>query len=126
MTKKIVLMLAMGFMLTATTASAQMTKKGKTYTVNTTTLCNARGFKGTTPLLVTFKSGKITSLEALPNHDTPQYFKKASAGLFAKYKGMKATKAATQQVDGVTGATYSSKGIKANVQAAAKYYNAHK
>lgn len=39
---------------------------------------------------------------------------------------MKATKAATQQVDGVTGATYSSKGIKANVQAAAKYYNAHK
>lgn len=116
----------MGFMLTATTASAQMTKKGKTYTVNTTTLCNARGFKGTTPLLVTFKGGKITSLEALPNHDTPQYFKKASAGLFAKYKGMKATKAATQQVDGVTGATYSSKGIKANVQAAARYYNAHK
>lgn len=51
-------MLAMGFMLTATTASAQMTKKGKTYTVNTTTLCNARGFKGTTPLLVTFKGGK--------------------------------------------------------------------
>ena len=52
-------MLAMGFMLTATTASAQMTKKGKTYTVNTTTLCNARGFKGTTPLLVTFKGGKM-------------------------------------------------------------------
>ena len=39
---------------------------------------------------------------------------------------MKASKAATAQVDGVTGATFSSKAVKENVKRGIAYYQKHK
>lgn len=39
---------------------------------------------------------------------------------------MKASKAATVQVDGVTGATFSSKAVKENVKRGITYYLTHK
>ena len=47
-------------------------------------------------------------------------------GLLNKWKGMKASKAATVQVDGVTGATFSSKAVKENVKRGIAYYQKHK
>ena len=61
---------------------------------------------------------------ALPNKETPKIFAKVKSAMLPKYAGKKTS--AVSSVDGVTGATYSSKAVKANVEAAVKYYKAHK
>ena len=127
--------------LTAGTVSAKKSKKGKKHTttevavmrkegnvtiVNTATIASdVKGFKGATPLEVYFESGKILKVVALPNRDTPDFFGKVRQQLLPKWDGMTAAKAATAQVDGVTGATYSSRAVKENVKRAAEYYNKH-
>lgn len=103
-----------------------MTKqKDGTYVVNTTTLAsNVRGYLGATPLEVYIKKNKVVKVVALPNKETPKVFAKVKSGMLPKYAGKKTS--AVSSVDGVTGATYSSKAVKANVEAAVKYYKAHK
>lgn len=103
-----------------------MTKqKDGTYVVNTTTLAsNVRGYVGATPLEVYIKKNKVVKVVALPNKETPKIFAKVKSGMLPKYAGKKTS--AVSAVDGVTGATYSSKAVKANVEAAVKYYKAHK
>ena len=94
-----------------------------TYVVNTTTLAkDVKGFKGNTPLKIYIKSNKIVKIEPLTNRESPNYFAKVKQGLLNKWYGMKASKASTTQVDGVTGATFSSKAVKENVKRGAKYY----
>lgn len=94
-----------------------------TYVVNTTTLAkDVKGFKGNTPLKIYIKSNKIVKIEPLTNRESPNYFAKVKQGLLNKWYGMKASKASTAQVDGVTGATFSSKAVKENVKRGAKYY----
>lgn len=94
-----------------------------TYVVNTTTLAkDVKGFKGATPLKIYIKSNKIVKIEPLTNRESPNYFAKVKQGLLNKWYGMKASKASTAQVDGVTGATFSSKAVKENVKRGAKYY----
>jgi hypothetical protein len=43
-----------------------MQKSGKVYTINTETICNARGYHGTTPVKVTVKKDKIVSVKRSP------------------------------------------------------------
>lgn len=98
-----------------------------TYVVNTTTLAkDVKGFKGNTPLNIYIKAGKVVKVEALANQETPNFFNKVKQGLLQKWNGMKASKASTANVDGVTGATFSSKAVKENVKRGVKYYMAHK
>ena len=98
-----------------------------TYVVNTTTLAkDVRGFRGNTPLNIYIKAGKVVKIEALSNQETPNFFNKVKQGLLQKWNGMKATKASTTTVDGVTGATFSSKAVKENVKRGVKYYMTHK
>ena len=103
-----------------------MTKqKDGTYVVNTTTLAsNVRGYVGSTPLEVYIKKNKVVKVVALPNKETPKIYAKVKSGMLPKYAGKKTS--AVSSVDGVTGATYSSKAVKANVEAAVKYYKTHK
>lgn len=103
-----------------------MTKQADgTYVVNTTTLAsNVRGYHGATPLNVYIKKNKVVKVVPLSNKETPNVFNKVKTGMLPKYNGLKTNKVST--VDGVTGATYSSKAVKANVEAAVKYYKAHK
>lgn len=102
-------------------------QKDGTYVVNTSTLCpSVKGFRGATPVEVHIKKNKIVKVVPLANQETPQYFQKVRKGLLGKWEGMNASKAAKKDVDGVTGATFSSKAIKANVKAATDYYNKHK
>lgn len=105
-----------------------MTKQSDgTYVVNTTTLGkDVKGFKGATPLKIYIKSNKVVKVEALPNHESPNFFNKVKQSLLNKWNGMKASKAATAQVDGVTGATFSSKAVKENVKLGVKYYQKNK
>ena len=66
----------------------------------------------------------VVNVVALPNKETPKIFAKVKSAMLPKYAGKKTS--AVSGVDGVTGATYSSKAVKANVEAAVKYYKAHK
>lgn len=115
----------------ATTRSSHsevMTKEADgTYIINTTTLCkDIKGYRGNTPLSIYIKKGKIVEIKPLANQETPNFFNKVKQGLLNKWNGMKVSKAATVQVDGVTGATFSSKAVKENVKRGIAYYQKHK
>ena len=111
----------------ATTGDKVMTKENGVYIVNTTTLTeDVIGYNGTTPLKIYIKDDKIQKIEALPNEETPRFFEMVKSGLLNKWNGMTVAKAATAEVDAVTGATYSSNAVKANVKAGVKYYQKHK
>lgn len=98
-----------------------------TYVVNTTTLAkDVRGFRSNTPLNIYIKGNKVVKVEALSNQETPNFFNKVKQGLLQKWNGMKTSKASTTTVDGVTGATFSSKAVKENVKRGVKYYMTHK
>lgn len=98
-----------------------------TYVVNTTTLAkDVKGFRGATPLNIYIKNNKVVKVEALANQETSNFFNKVRQGLLQKWNGMKVSKASTANVDGVTGATFSSKAVKENVKRGLKYYMAHK
>ena len=126
-----ILSMGMAGSMIATTRSSHsevMTKEADgTYIINTTTLGkDIRGFRGNTPLSIYIKKGKIVEIKPLANQETPNYFNKVKQGLLNKWNGMKASKAATAQVDGVTGATFSSKAAKENVKRGIAYYQKHK
>lgn len=90
--------------------------------VNTTGLCTVKGFRGPVPLEVTVKKGKIVKVTALPNKESPAYFKKVTdSGLLRRWNGMTLKQASKAKVDAVSGATYSSRSVIANVKAAADY-----
>ena len=105
-------------------SSEAMTKQADgTYVVNTTTLAkDVRGFRGNTPLNIYIKGNKVVKIEPLANQETPNFFNKVKTGLLKKWYGMKVSKASSADVDGVTGATFSSKAVKENVKRGVKYY----
>lgn len=115
----------------ASYADDVMTKQSDgTYVVNTTTLCQARGYKAVTPVEVYIKGGKVVKVEALKNRETPKYFRMAANALFGQYAGLKVSKALTKaespKVDGCTGATMSAKALQQNIKAALNYYKKNK
>lgn len=107
-------------------ANAQMTKEGKVYKINTETLCNTKGYKGTTPLVVSIEGNQISDIEVPRNQEGPKYMKMVYDGLIAKYVGMKIKDVETNNVDAVTGATFTSKAVIDNVKAAVKYFKENK
>ncbi len=103
-------------------AQVMTTENGKTV-VNTTSLGKSiQGFRGPTPLKVTFQNSKIVSVEALNNDETPQYFERVKKEMLSRFVGLTAKKMAKSTVDGVSGATYSSNAVRENVKLAAEYY----
>ena len=125
--KKTFLLYAAMMLTLATYADDVMTKqKDGTYVVNTTTLCQAKGYQSTTPVEVYIKSGKVVKVVPLKNTETPGYFKKAVKGLLSLFEGQKISKAMgiaeTEKIDACTGATMSTKALQANVKAALEYY----
>lgn len=98
--------------------------KGKLlgYVLNSTEYSkDIRGFRGPVPVVVvTDKAQKIRKVAALGNHETPAYFKKAARGVMDKWDGKSIQKAKDVDVDGVTGATFTSKAIIKNVQLISK------
>jgi electron transport complex protein RnfG len=110
-------------------ASAQTMKKSRngTYVVNTTEIASdVKGLKGPTPVKIYIKSNKIIKVIALKNMETPSFFVRAENGILPVWKGMKVNKAMNIDVDAVSGATYSSKALIANVKKGLKYYKEHK
>lgn len=93
-----------------------------TMVINTTSLGkDISGYGGAVPLEISVdKKGIVTQVKALPNGETPEFFGRASA-LFNAWKGKSLKEAEATQVDAVSGATYSSKAIIANMQRGLQY-----
>lgn len=96
------------------------------YVILTESICDAKGYNGTTPLCVFVKcdtksnTAKIARVEPLKNTETPGYFKSVIQNMIPKYAGVNFDE--HDQVDCVSGATYSSRAVKENVKAAYQYF----
>ncbi len=73
---------------------------------------NIKGYAGQTPVKVYIKNDAVVKVEALPNEETAGIFSKVREKLLVKWNGMKVGKIVRSDVDGVSGATYSSKAAK--------------
>lgn len=67
---------------------------------------SGQGFEGITKVSVTVSNGKIANIQTLSKEDTAEYYQKASNGIMSKIISTQ-----SPNVDTVSGATYSSKGI---------------
>ncbi len=120
------LLMAMALM-SADKKDGTMVKEKGVYIVNTTTLGkDVKGYNGPTPLKVYIKSGKIEKVEFLENEETPKYWRACVDHIKNKWDGMTVKDAKTKEVDGRTGATYSSDAVKKNVKMAVEYYEKNK
>ena len=104
-----------------------MVKEKGVYIVNTSTLAkDVIGYEGPTPLKVYIKDGKIQKIEFLENNETPKYWNAVKNHMQNKWDGMTVKDAKTKEVDGRTGATFSSDAVKKNVKLAVEYYEKNK
>ena len=102
-------------------------EKDGSYIVNTTTLAqDVHGYRGPTPLEITFLKNRIVKVKARPNQETPKYFQQVNRQLVPKFAGQSVSKKRTPQVDAVTGATLSSNAVNENVRRGVAYYLQHK
>lgn len=99
----------------------KMTQDGEV--INTTQLgSKILGYGGTVPLEIYLTSGVIDSIKALPNNETRDVFQRLyDEGLMTAWNGHTLEEAATLDVDGVTGATYSSNAVIGNVRLGIDY-----
>jgi len=73
------------------------------------------GYKGPVPVQISIKNGKVESVVALENEETPKFFERASV-ILGSWNGLKVEKAKKLEVDAVSGATYTSNAIIENVR----------
>lgn len=100
-----------------------LVKSGRSETINTTDIAqDISGYGGPVPLEIFITDGRIDSIRALPNSESPEFFSKLeAASLPEKWNGKTLDEAATMEVDAVTGATYSSRAFIENVRRGAQY-----
>ena len=85
---------------------------------------NIKGFNGPTPLLITLDAeGRIKDVVLLENQETPVYAKRVvEGGLYQAWNGLTVDEAIDNQVDAISGATYTSNGVKKSLIARLKAY----
>ena len=85
---------------------------------------NIKGFNGPTPLLITLDAeGRIKDVVLLENQETPVYAKRVvEGGLYQAWNGLTVDEAIGNQVDAISGATYTSNGVKKSLIARLKAY----
>lgn len=78
-----------------------------------------KGYAGRTPLQIAFDTdGKILNVKLLKNNETPSFIRSvAKAGYFESWNGMTVDEVLNSNVDAVSGATYSSRGIAESLKA---------
>jgi len=85
-------------------------------TIDTTELGkDVIGYKGPVPVQISIKNGKVESVIALENEETPRFFDRAAV-ILDSWNGLKVDKAKELKVDAVSGATYTSNAIIENVR----------
>lgn len=97
-----------------------------TFVVNTRVLAkDVQGYGGPVPLKIHIdKDGRLTAIEAEPNAESPSFFDRAKE-LFSRWQGKTIDEAIAEDVDAVSGATFSSKAIIRNVQRGLAYAKQH-
>lgn len=98
------------------------------FIVNTKPLAkDVQGYGGLVPLRIhVSKDGVVAAIEAEPNAETPDFFNQAKL-LLTRWQGKTVDEAMaeTDKVDAVSGATFSSNAIIANMQRGLAYANRH-
>ncbi|MGE0079315.1 MAG: FMN-binding protein [Bacteroidales bacterium] len=83
------------------------------------------GYAGNVPLEIYMSDGRITKIVALPNSETPGFFKRVvKSGMLTRWDGLTAKEALNTKVDALSGATFTSNAIIQSVQRAMGYVNA--
>lgn len=119
-------LLAVAF-VTASAQDVMRKEKDGTYVVNTTTLAaDVEGYNGPTPVEVYIRKNKIVKVVPLKSQEGPKYVAKVKKDMLPKYEQMNVKKGTVQDVDAVTGATFTSKAVQENIRRAVAYYKKHK
>ena len=95
------------------------------FVVNTKPLAkDVQGFGGPVPLKIHIKDGKVAAVEAEPNAESPDFFNRAKT-LFNHWQNKSVDEGMREEVDAVSGATFSSRAIIANMQRGLAYAKQH-
>ncbi len=83
-----------------------------------------KGFNGPTPLLIALDAeGRIKTVALLGNEETPRFAQRVvEGGLYEAWNGLTVDEALGKEVDAVSGATYTSNGVKKSLVARLKAY----
>ena len=93
--------------------------------VNTKPLAkDVQGYGGPVPLKIHIKDGKVAAVEAEPNAESPDFFNRAKE-LLNHWQNKSVDEALAEEVDAVSGATFSSRAIIANMQRGLAYAKQH-
>ena len=91
------------------------------FVVNTKPLAkDVQGYGGPVPLKIHIKDGRVAAVEAEPNAESPDFFNRAKE-LLNHWQGRSVDEALAEEVDAVSGATFSSRAIIANMQRGLAY-----
>ena len=95
------------------------------FVVNTKLLAkDVQGYGGPVPLKIHIKDGRVAAVEAEPNAESPDFFNRAKE-LLNHWQNKSVDEALAESVDAVSGATFSSKAIIANMQRGLAYAKQH-
>ena len=95
------------------------------FVVNTKPLAkDVQGYGGPVPLKIHIKDGRVAAVEAEPNAESPDFFNRAKE-LLNHWHGKSVDEALAEEVDAVSGATFSSRAIIANMQRGLAYAKQH-
>ena len=95
------------------------------FVVNTKPLAkDVQGYGGPVPLKIHIKDGRVAAVEAEPNAESPDFFNRAKE-LLNHWQGKEVDEALAEEVDAVSGATFSSRAIIANMQRGLAYAKQH-
>ena len=95
------------------------------FVVNTKPLAkDVQGYGGPVPLKIHIKDGRVAAVEAEPNAESPDFFNRAKT-LLNHWQNKSVDEALAEDVDAVSGATFSSKAIIANMQRGLAYAKQH-
>ena len=83
---------------------------------------DVKGYGGSIPLEIYIKDGRITEIKALPNSETPDFFNKVkNSKVFTQWIGLDLKVAEKTQIDGISGATFSSNAVIENIRKGIEY-----
>lgn len=95
------------------------------FVVNTKPLAkDVQGYGGPVPLKIHIKDGRVAAVEAEPNAESSDFFNRAKE-LLNHWQGKEVDEALAEEVDAVSGATFSSRAIIANMQRGLAYAKQH-
>lgn len=98
----------------------EMTPDGA-FVVSTKPLAkDVQGYGGPVPLKIHIKDGRVAAVEAEPNAESPDFFNRAKE-LLNHWQNKSVDEALAEEVDAVSGATFSSRAIIANMQRGLAY-----